>query len=35
MRITSFPQQVGWLGGKGVDFHLWVTCPQTPQEIQK
>jgi hypothetical protein len=23
MHITSLPQQLGWLGGKGVDLHPW------------
>jgi hypothetical protein len=22
-KYFSFPQQVGWLGGKGVDLHPW------------
>jgi len=24
MHVTFFPQQVVWLGDKGVDFHPWV-----------
>jgi hypothetical protein len=23
MHIIFLPQQVGWLGGKGVDFYFW------------
>jgi hypothetical protein len=23
MLITFVPQEVGWLGGKGVDLHTW------------
>jgi hypothetical protein len=23
MHIISMPQQVGWLGGKKIDFHPW------------
>jgi hypothetical protein len=23
MHVISFPQQVGWLGDKGIDHHPW------------
>jgi len=23
MHITTLPQKVGWIGGKGIDFHPW------------
>jgi hypothetical protein len=23
MHVTSFPQQVGWLGGRSIDLHPW------------
>jgi hypothetical protein len=28
MHVTFFPQQMGWLGGKRVEFHPWVTRPK-------
>jgi len=33
MRVISFPQQVGWLGGKVVDFHPWVTPPNSSKDL--
>jgi hypothetical protein len=35
MHVTSFPQQVGWLDGKRVDFNPWMKHPQTLQKTPK
>jgi hypothetical protein len=31
MNVTSFPQQVGWLGGKRLDLHPWGFKDQSSQ----
>jgi hypothetical protein len=31
MHIVVLPLHVGWLGGKGIDFHLWEFKDQIPQ----
>jgi hypothetical protein len=34
MHISFLPQQMGWLDGKGIDFHPWGLKIQSPlQEI--